>query len=56
MDDADQGMEAGAATIRDRVRMQNAVTLNYQRAIYTEKLSPSRSLLERLTDAVCYAA
>jgi hypothetical protein len=23
-------MEAGAATIRDRVRRQNAVTLNYQ--------------------------
>jgi hypothetical protein len=27
MDDADQGMEAGAATIRDRIRRQNAVTV-----------------------------
>ena len=41
MDDADQGMEASAATIRDRVRRQNAVTLNHQQAIYTEKLRPS---------------
>src|SRR5262245_29455105 len=41
MDDADQGMEASTATIRDRVRGQNAVTLNHQRAIYTEKLRPS---------------
>jgi hypothetical protein len=41
MDDADQGMEAGAATIRDRVRRRNAVTLNYQRAIYTKNLRPS---------------
>jgi hypothetical protein len=41
MDDADQGMEASAATIRDRVRRQNAVTLNHQQAIYTKKLSPS---------------
>src|SRR5262245_60562000 len=41
MDDADQGMEASAATIRDRVRGQNAVTLNHQQAIYTEKLRPS---------------
>jgi hypothetical protein len=36
-------MEASAATIRDRVRRQNAVTLNHQQAIYTEKLTPSRS-------------
>src|SRR5262245_4742506 len=43
MDDADQGMEASAATIRDRVRGQNAVTLNHQQAIYTEKLRPSIS-------------
>src|SRR5262245_60149918 len=35
-------MEASAATIRDRVRRQNAVTLNHQQAIYTEKLRPSR--------------
>ena len=28
MDDADQGLDAGDATIRDRVRRQNAVTLN----------------------------
>jgi hypothetical protein len=41
MDDADQGMEASTATIRDRVRGQNAVTLNHQQAIYTEKLRPS---------------
>jgi hypothetical protein len=41
MDDADQGMEASAATIRDRVRRKNAVTLNHQQAIYTEKLRPS---------------
>jgi hypothetical protein len=41
MDDADQGMEASAATIRDRVRRQKAVTLNHQQAIYTEKLRPS---------------
>src|SRR5262249_51012792 len=41
MDDADQGMEASAATIRDRVRRQNAVTLKHQQAIYTEKLRPS---------------
>src|SRR5262252_99293 len=42
MDDADQGMEASAATIRDRVRRQNAVTLNHQQAVYTKKLRPSR--------------
>src|SRR5262249_4973508 len=41
MDDADQGMEASAATIRDSVRRKNAVTLNHQQAIYTEKLRPS---------------
>ena len=41
MDDADQGMEASVATIRDRVRRQNAVTPNHQQAIYTEKLRPS---------------
>ena len=41
MDDADQGMEASAAAIRDRVRRQDAVTLNHQQAIYTEKLRPS---------------
>ena len=41
MDDANQGMEASAATIRDRIRRQNAVTLNHQQAIYTEKLRPS---------------
>jgi len=34
--DADQGMEASAATIRDYIRRQNAVALNYQRAIYAE--------------------
>jgi hypothetical protein len=45
MDDADQGMEASAAAIRDRVRRQNAVTLNHQQAIYTEKLSPSGNRL-----------
>jgi len=44
MDDADQGMEASAATIRDRVRRQNAFTLNHQQAIYTEKLRPSNTL------------
>jgi hypothetical protein len=43
MDDADQGMEASAATIRDRIRRRNAVTLNHQQAIYTEKLRPSHS-------------
>jgi len=41
MDDADQGMEAGAATIRDRVRRQNAVTLNYQQGHLPENLRPS---------------
>src|SRR5262249_22328361 len=41
MDDADQGMEASAATIRDCVRRQNAVTLKHQQVIYTEKLRPS---------------
>lgn len=30
---ADHGMEAGAATIRDCVRRQNAVTVNHQQAI-----------------------
>ena len=39
---SNQGMEASAATIRDRIRRQNAVTLNHQQAIYTEKLRPSR--------------
>jgi len=34
-------MEASAATIRDSVRRKNAVTLNHQQAIYTEKLRPS---------------
>jgi transposase-like protein len=43
MDDDDQGMEASAATIRDRVRRRNAVTLNHQQAIYTEKLRPSKN-------------
>src|SRR5262249_10841224 len=38
---ADPGLEAGVATIRDRDRRQNAVTLNHQQAIYTEKLRPS---------------
>jgi hypothetical protein len=33
--------EAGATTIRDRFRRKNAVTLKHQRAIYTEKLTPS---------------
>jgi len=41
MDDANQGMEASAATIRDRVRRQNAITLNNEQAIYTENLRPS---------------
>src|SRR5262245_35647156 len=41
MDDADQGMEASAAAIRDCVRRQNAVTLNDEQAIYTENLRPS---------------
>lgn len=43
MDDADQGMESSAATIRDRIRRQNAVTLNHRQVIYTEKLRPSHS-------------
>jgi hypothetical protein len=50
MDDADQGMEASAAAIRDRVRRQNAITLNHQPAIYTEKLRPSCALIDELPD------
>ena len=53
MDDADHGMEASAATIRDRVRRQNAVTLNHQQAIYTENLRPSENPI-RLLDACTY--
>jgi hypothetical protein len=45
MDEADQELEAGTATIRDCVRRQNAVTLKHQKAIYTEKLRPSKSTL-----------
>ena len=50
MDDADQGMEASAATIRDRVRRQNAFTLNHQQAIYTEKLRPSLKYEDLIVD------
>src|SRR5215813_14100407 len=60
MDDADQGMEASAATIRDSVRRKNAVTLNHQQAIYTEKLRPSGLMLichgPWLLPAVCAAS
>ncbi len=36
--------EAVFKLLRDRVRRQNAVTLNHQQAIYTEKLRPSYRL------------
>src|SRR5262245_17654293 len=51
MDDADQGMEASAATIRDRVRRENAVTLNHQQAIYTIKLRPSNDDIYAITSS-----
>jgi len=41
MDDADRGLEASAARIRDRVRRQIAVTANHQHAIYTKDLRTS---------------
>jgi len=53
MDDADQGMEASAATIRDRNRRQNAVTLDDQRAIYTKNLRPSDQRVSILYHQIC---